>query len=58
MSAVRAIKRKLSLVVRLEGTNIMEGKQLLEESGLQNAFAHDLADAAKQMTRLSRSQSS
>jgi succinyl-CoA synthetase beta subunit len=54
INAVRATKLRLSLVVRLEGTNTMEGKRLLEESGLRNVFAYDLADAAKQIITLSR----
>jgi len=54
INAVRATKLRLPLVVRLEGTNTMEGKRLLEESGLRNVFAYDLADAAKQIIILSR----
>jgi len=35
------------LVVRLEGTNVERGKQLLKESGLALIAADDLADAAQ-----------
>jgi succinyl-CoA synthetase beta subunit len=35
------------LIVRLEGTNVAKGKQLLKESGLALIAADDLADAAQ-----------
>jgi succinyl-CoA synthetase beta subunit len=37
------------LVVRLEGTNVEKGKQLLKESGLTLIAADDLGDAAKKV---------
>jgi succinyl-CoA synthetase beta subunit len=37
------------LVVRLEGTNVDKGKQLLKESGLALIAADDLADAAQKV---------
>jgi len=37
----------IPLVVRLAGTNVEEGKQLLNESGLKIEAADDLNDAAK-----------
>jgi succinyl-CoA synthetase beta subunit len=37
------------LVVRLEGTNVDRGKQLLKESGLALIAADDLADAAQKV---------
>ncbi|HPG88033.1 MAG TPA: succinate--CoA ligase subunit beta, partial [Hyphomicrobium sp.] len=38
------------LVVRLEGTNVELGKQILRDSGLKIIPADDLADAAKKIT--------
>jgi succinyl-CoA synthetase beta subunit len=38
------------LVVRLEGTNVELGKQILARSGLKITAADDLADAAKKIT--------
>jgi succinyl-CoA synthetase beta subunit len=38
------------LVVRLEGTNVELGKQILSRSGLKITAADDLADAAKKIT--------
>jgi succinyl-CoA synthetase beta subunit len=35
------------LIVRLEGTNVEKGKELLKESGLALITANDLADAAR-----------
>jgi succinyl-CoA synthetase beta subunit len=39
--------RSLPVVVRLEGTNVDEGKRLLSESGLTVTPAEGLADAAR-----------
>ncbi len=38
---------KVPVVVRLEGTNVEKGKELLKHSGLDIITANDLADAAK-----------
>jgi succinyl-CoA synthetase beta subunit len=37
---------KVPLVVRLEGTNVAEGKAILANSGLPIVAANDLGDAA------------
>lgn len=37
------------LVVRLEGTNVEEGKRILAESGLPIVAANDLGDAARKI---------
>jgi succinyl-CoA synthetase beta subunit len=36
-------------VVRLEGTNVQQGKDILEHSGLPIIAANDLGDAAKKI---------
>jgi succinyl-CoA synthetase beta subunit len=46
IAAAREMAIKVPLVVRLEGTNVAQGKQLLAESGLAITPADDLADAA------------
>jgi succinyl-CoA synthetase beta subunit len=46
IAAAREMAIKVPLVVRLEGTNVARGKQLLAESGLAIIPADDLADAA------------
>ena len=45
--AVKEVGVKVPVVVRLEGTNVEKGKELLKHSGLDIITANDLADAAK-----------
>ncbi|HCJ12355.1 MAG: succinate--CoA ligase subunit beta [Verrucomicrobia bacterium GWF2_51_19] len=52
LNAVQVTGLKLPLVVRLEGTNVKEGKQLLEQSGLKLTSANNLADAAEKIVKL------
>jgi succinyl-CoA synthetase beta subunit len=47
VAAVSEIGLALPVVVRLEGTNVDEGKRILRESGLQITPAEGLADGAK-----------
>ena len=47
IDAAKTVKLSVPLVVRLEGTNVKRGKQLLQESGLALIAADDLADAAE-----------
>jgi succinyl-CoA synthetase beta subunit len=47
IAAAKAVGLSVPLVVRLEGTNVEKGKQLLKESGLALITAEDLADAAQ-----------
>lgn len=47
VDAVREMKLDLPLVVRLEGTNVAKGKEILKSSGLNIIPANDLGDAAK-----------
>jgi len=47
INAAKTVKLSVPLVVRLEGTNVEQGKQLLKESGLALIAADDLADAAQ-----------
>ncbi|HEY2103679.1 MAG TPA: ADP-forming succinate--CoA ligase subunit beta [Chthoniobacterales bacterium] len=51
ISAAKTVKLSLPLVVRLEGTNVKEGKKLLKESGLSLITANDLADAAQKAVK-------
>ncbi len=46
IGAVKAVNLPVPLVVRLEGTNVAEGKRLIQESGLPVITANDLTDAA------------
>jgi succinyl-CoA synthetase beta subunit len=47
VAAVREMGLSLPVVVRLEGTNVDEGKRILSESGLRVTPAEGLADAAR-----------
>jgi succinyl-CoA synthetase beta subunit len=47
INAAKSLKMNVPLVVRLEGTNVQRGKELLQQSGLALVAADDLADAAK-----------
>jgi succinyl-CoA synthetase beta subunit len=47
VAAAREIKVDRPLVVRLEGTNVQQGRKILEESGLSLTSANSLSDAAK-----------
>jgi succinyl-CoA synthetase beta subunit len=49
VAAVKAVGLKVPLVVRLEGTNVEEGKQIIRESGLNVLPADDLDDAAQKI---------
>jgi succinyl-CoA synthetase beta subunit len=47
INAAKTVRLSVPLIVRLEGTNVEEGKQLLKDSGVKLITADDLADAAK-----------
>ena len=49
VSAVREIGLELPLVVRMEGTNVEKGKQILAESGLPILSADSMADGAQKI---------
>jgi succinyl-CoA synthetase beta subunit len=49
VAAAREVNIGVPLVVRLEGTNVDLGKQILSESGLAITAASDLADAAEKV---------
>ena len=49
LAAVKAVGLEVPLVVRLEGTNVEEGKKIIRESGLNVIPADDLDDAAQKI---------
>ena len=51
VAAAREVSLSVPLVVRLAGTNVELGKQILEESGLLIIAADDLADAAEKAVK-------
>ncbi len=51
IAAVNAVGLKVPLVVRLEGTNVELGKQIIRDSGLNVIPADDLSDAAQKIVK-------
>ena len=51
LDAAREINISVPLVVRLEGTNVEEGKRIIEESDLKVISGSDLDDAAQKITK-------
>jgi succinyl-CoA synthetase beta subunit len=49
IAAVKEVGLKVPLVVRLEGTNVNEGKKIINASGLNVISADDLDDAAQKI---------
>ena len=49
IAAAKEVNLSVPLVVRLEGTNVEQGKAILADSGLAIVPAHDLGDAAKKI---------
>ena len=49
VEAAKEIKINVPLVVRLAGTNFVEGKKILDSSGLKLVSAENLGDAAKKI---------
>jgi succinyl-CoA synthetase beta subunit len=49
VEAAREVHLTVPLVVRLEGTNVQQGKDILASSGLPIIAANDLGDAAKKI---------
>ncbi|HEX9078122.1 MAG TPA: ADP-forming succinate--CoA ligase subunit beta, partial [Desulfuromonadaceae bacterium] len=51
VEAARQVSLTVPLVVRLEGTNVARGKEILAESGLNVVAADGMADAAQKIVR-------
>jgi succinyl-CoA synthetase beta subunit len=49
VAAAKEVQLSVPLVVRLEGTNVEEGKRILADSGLAIVPANDLGDAARKI---------
>ena len=52
VDAAKEMKIKVPLVVRLAGTNFKEGKEILDNSGLELISAENLDDAAKKIVEV------
>ncbi len=51
IAAVKEVGLKVPLVVRLEGTNVQQGKDIINQSGLNVISANDLSDAAEKIVK-------
>ena len=52
VAAARNMDIKVPVVVRMEGTNVEEGRRILEESGMKLFTAVDMKDAGEQVARI------
>jgi len=51
LAAVKEVGLKVPLVVRLEGTNVELGKEIIRNSGLNVIAGDNLADAAQKIVK-------
>ena len=54
VAAVKEVAFRVPLVVRLEGTNVELGKEIINKSGLDVTPADDLDDAAQKIVKAIR----
>ena len=54
ISAIKEVDIKVPIVIRLEGTNVEEGKKLIEESKLDVTTANNLEEAAVKAVQLAK----
>ncbi len=54
VAAAKEVGLKIPLVVRLEGTNVEEGRRILKESGLKLSTASNLTEAAEKIVAASK----
>ena len=54
IEASKMVELRVPVVARLEGTNVEEGKRLLQESGLNFIIAEDMWDGAKKAVELAK----
>ena len=54
VAAVKELSVRVPIVIRMEGTNVDEGKRLLRESALNFATADSMGEAAEKVVQLSR----
>jgi succinyl-CoA synthetase beta subunit len=52
VAAATRLKANLPIVIRMEGTNVAQGKAILAQSGLQFTVADTMQEAARQVARM------
>ena len=54
VDATRELNVKAPIVIRMEGTNVKEGRRILKDSGLNFTVAEDMKDAAEKVVALAK----
>jgi len=54
VAAARELHLKLPVIVRMEGTNVEQGRQILRDSGLNFTIGENMKDGAEKAVRLAR----
>ncbi len=52
VEATKKVEVKVPVVIRMEGTNVEEGRRILQESGLNLIVAKDIKDAAEKISSI------
>ena len=52
IAAVKELGVAVPIVIRMEGTNVEEGKQMLQESGMNFTTADSMSEAASKVVQL------
>ena len=52
IEAARKVKIKVPLIIRLEGTNVEKGREMLNQSGLNFLVAHTMGEAAQKISQV------
>jgi succinyl-CoA synthetase beta subunit len=55
IKAARQVEIKVPLIIRLEGTNVDRGRELLQQSGLDFLVAPTMGEAARKVGELVKS---
>jgi succinyl-CoA synthetase beta subunit len=54
VNAARDLHVEVPIVIRMEGTNVEEGRRILADSGMNFTVAKDMKDAAETVVRLAK----
>ncbi len=54
VQAAKNVDIKVPIIIRMEGTNVDQGRKILEDSGLKITVAKDLADAAQKVSAVAK----
>ncbi len=54
VEAAKKVEVKVPIIIRMEGTNVEQGRKILQDSGLKITVASDLADAAQKVAAVAK----